>query len=104
MLNEAKPTLRLGDFCYYILGIVTDRKDGLWGPVLVVRGESGYYPMPWAWGRTRAEAEEACRDQNHRLGITPEEQSRIVASSMASQNRRFHRTRVTPTKRHTGGS
>ena len=59
-------------------------------PSAVFEGEAGHAPMlgngafaqPWFWGHTREEAERTCAKANERLGHTPEDVARIVASSM----------------------
>jgi hypothetical protein len=63
---------------------------------MVEEGVAGHGPMtgrgegsaPWIWGQTLDEAREVCdRFNQERLGISPDEASDIVLSSMGAQNR-----------------
>jgi hypothetical protein len=75
-------------WCYYISG--THKYEGSYVPSMVVEGVRGHYPMlgngscatPWVWGDTLEEAEESCRVQNHKRGLSDDDVSAIVLSSM----------------------
>jgi hypothetical protein len=63
---------------------------------MVEEGVAGHAPLtgrgkgsaPWVWGQTLDEAREVCdRFNQERLGISLDEASDIVLSSMAAQNR-----------------
>ena len=80
-------------WCYYIAASQDPSKHGGYVPSVVIEGISGHYPAvgkpdgaPWVWGRTLAEAEAVCREQNKRKGITIEDETKIVASSMRAQH------------------
>lgn len=63
-------------------------------PSLVTEGEAGHAPLvgsgafaePWYWGATYEEACEHAAKENERLGLTPDEVSAIVLSSMGASN------------------
>jgi hypothetical protein len=77
--------------CFYIPIEQFDEEGYI--PSLVTEGEPGHAPLtgsgrharPWHWGRTYAEACQACERENRvTFGITPAEALEIVASSMAA--------------------
>jgi hypothetical protein len=59
-------------------------------PCMVVGGHAGYFPMrggddkrPWYWGLELERAREVCAEYNSsQLGLTPEDVTQIIASSM----------------------
>ena len=68
---------------------------------IVVAGDDGYrltgtWPytgkpgetMPWFWGPTLAEAERLAKEQNRRIGVTPEEASLVLLRSIGRGTRR----------------
>ena len=77
-------------FCYYINPAQDPDEHGGYVPSMVRRGESGHFPMlgrgayatPWIWGKTLAEAENVCEQQNIKLGLNPNQVNEIIASSM----------------------
>ena len=86
-------------WCYYVCEQDPDEHGG-YVPSMVEEGVAGHglmtglYPCPakgsapWIWGQTLDEAREVCdRFNQDRLGISPDEASDIVLSSMAAQNR-----------------
>lgn len=79
-------------FCYWI--DISQEPPGPnkpgWIPSVVFEGQAGHYPMvgrdalsqPWYWGEDLDVARSICREQNDKLGLSPEEVDRIVASSI----------------------
>lgn len=81
--------LEIGHYCYYVFETMCEEGKGF-RPVVIVEGEPGYHmqggdgPMdslPWYWGHDFKKAQEICSKQNERLGLTPQDVDRIVASS-----------------------
>lgn len=76
-------------YCYYVCSTGQEDPRGII-PSVVYEGEPGHYPLvgrgtaatPWFWGKTLDEARKVCREQNERLGLSPEDVNKIVASSM----------------------
>lgn len=76
--------------CFYIIEGQMD--DGQYVPSVVTENEAGHTPMmgrdefasPWHWGATREEADDACGKANAEMGLTSEDVTHIVASSMAA--------------------
>jgi len=92
--HEAAPRLGadvIGDrrFAYTIVAEQTD-KDGNYIPCVAVERRRGYYLMagrgphcaPWTWGKDYEKACRAADAMNARMGLTPVEAIKIVASSM----------------------
>lgn len=65
---------------------------------IVTEGEAGHCPtgnwpytgmecekMPWFWGPTISDARRACREHNERMGVTPEDEFKILMSSMRAR-------------------
>jgi hypothetical protein len=59
-------------------------------PSLVTEGEPGHAPLtgrgtagqPWYWGTTYEAARETCARENERKGLSPEDVTEIMLSSM----------------------
>ena len=91
----ATPNLRTGHYCYYIDASQDVSEHGGYVPSIVVRDESGHYPMlgngvgaaPWVWGTDLKVAQEIAADRNARLGLNAEDVTEIVASSMCASMR-----------------
>jgi hypothetical protein len=69
----------------YRVSIAIEKESGHWptGDLRTLEGDySNGATMPWFWGMTYEEACKACDEQNARLGYTPEEAFKIVASTM----------------------
>lgn len=83
------PDLSTNVYCFYIAPSQDPGDEG-YIPSVVVQDEPGHFPLsgrgdgaaPWRWGKTLKEAEETCRQQNAKRGITDDMASDIVASSM----------------------
>lgn len=85
--------LEKGRFCYYIPPDQTpDPKRG-YRVAIVNANEAGYYwtgdtpegglKAPWYWGKTLAEAEMVCKQQNRdKLGLTEMQVFSIITESM----------------------
>lgn len=64
-------------------------------PTVVTEGEAGHSPLvgsgelsePWYWGNDKATAEKIADDFNTRLGVTRDDVTEIVISSIGAQNR-----------------
>lgn len=77
-------------WCYYVSPSQDPEKYGGYIPSLVVKGQSGHWPMigsgkwvsPWVWGKTLEEAQETCKQVNAKRGVTEEAAAEIVSSSM----------------------
>jgi hypothetical protein len=74
-------------FCYYIPHDAKTPEGYI--PSMVVEHEPGHRPMtgdanqePWYWGTNREEAEAIAMHMNARMGLSPQDASEIVASSM----------------------
>lgn len=82
-------------FCYYVPEDQDTKLYGGFVPSVVIENESGHYPMlgngahasPWVWGDTYEKAKEIAEEMNHKLGISPQRATEIVASSMAASMR-----------------
>jgi len=88
------PKLVLGNYCYWINETQDPEEHGGFVPSIVVRDESGHFPLkgkppcaaPWVWGKTLDEAKKVASRINYKdLGLTPEAVDEIVASSMKAQ-------------------
>lgn len=90
LANAARPRT-----CLHILETEYDagtaeQPGGGYVPVMVIEGQSGYYPMrgngtgaqPWYWGHDLAKARAICAAANARLGLSAEDVEAIVLSSM----------------------
>lgn len=77
-------------WCYTVMPAQDTSKYGGYVPSLVIENQRGHWPMlgrgnhssPWVWGKTLGEAEDVCRSVNAERGISPEDEMKIVASSM----------------------
>lgn len=80
------------DWCFYIDGGQVPDPDHGYVPSMVKRNEAGHSPLtgkgawaqPWYWGRTYAEAQATCAEQNEKIGVSPAEAAMIVLSSIAA--------------------
>lgn len=81
-----------GVWCYYIPPTQDVSEHGGYVPAVVEQNKPGYWPLlgrgtcasPWIWGQTYAEAEATCLEQNRKRGISPEQATQIIASSMGA--------------------
>ena len=89
-------------WCYYVCEQDPDEHGG-YVPSMVEEGVAGHAPLtgrgkgsaPWIWGQTLDEARKVCdRFNQDRLGISLDEASDIVLSSMSAQNREASSTTV----------
>lgn len=77
-------------WCYYVPECQDPAKHGGYVPSMVEENEPGHSPMlgngpgsaPWVWGKTIEEARLVCAQVNTRMGVSEEEASKIVVSSM----------------------
>jgi hypothetical protein len=78
--------------CFYIpTDAYVDGKGFI--PSVVTEGEPGHAPLagngdlaqPWYWGMTYDEAKAHAEAENAKLGLTPDDISDIVLSSMTAQ-------------------
>lgn len=76
-------------WCYTIVETQDPALHGGYVPSLVIEGDKGHRPMigrdnaPWVWGKTLDDAQATCRAYNEeQLGISEEEQTRIVLSTL----------------------
>lgn len=85
------PQLIPGHFCYYVNAVQDVELHGGYVPSVVIENEAGHYPMegdptkhqaPWVWGKTLPVAEQLAREANARLGLTEDDVTRILMSSM----------------------
>lgn len=75
--------------CFIVLE--DQRDDSGYIPSLVTEDESGHAPLigngefasPWHWGTTLDEAKEVCRTENAKLGLSDDDVTTIVCSSMS---------------------
>ena len=83
-------------WCYFIPVGQNPEKHGGYVPAFGEEDKPGHAMMtgrgvgsaPWIWGQTLEEAEQTCNSFNQeRLGISPDEASNIVLSTMAAQNK-----------------
>jgi hypothetical protein len=78
--------------CFYIPFGQCD--DAGYIPSAVTEDEPGHAPLtgrgahsaPWHWGKTYEEAKAICAEENARLGLSEDDVTAIVASSMAAQD------------------
>lgn len=78
-------------YCWYIDPSQDPEEHGGYVPSMVKENESGHYPMtgdpaklqtPWIWGNTYDEAVATAKRENERLGLTEEDVTLIIVSSM----------------------
>lgn len=77
-----------GPYCYYLIETMTTlHPDGTrhYYPMLGAQDESGYYPTDWDYGTDFARAQEAVIALNARRGVSQDEATAIVASSMRAR-------------------
>jgi len=87
-ISEPEP----GRWCYAIM--VGQTSEGQYVPSVVVENEAGHSPMlgrgefsvPWRWGSDYDKAKEIAAQANEAIGISPEDASAIVASSIRAGN------------------
>lgn len=72
--------------CYFIQETVRNNKREFI-PCIAVEGELGYNLTDWNWGTDREIAEECAKDKNNLLGISEEDASKIILSTMKSKRR-----------------
>jgi hypothetical protein len=79
--------------CFWLDETCVDPNGKGFIPSLVTEGEPGHSPLkgdpekfqsPWVWGPTIQDAKRQVREANEALGITPEQATDIVLSSMAA--------------------
>ena len=68
---------------YYIDEIICRQKDGRIMPVIVYKGEKGYHLTDIRWNLTEKEALTNVRQLNKRLGISANEERKIILDSMS---------------------
>jgi hypothetical protein len=73
-------------FCYYIPASQTPETG--FSPVIVVANESGYYETDYRWGNVKSVAEVSCNRLNDALGLTLDDVTWIISSSMRTQRGR----------------
>lgn len=91
--------------CYYV--DETMKSPNGYIPAIVVEGESGFTPcvgsgeqsQPWYWGHNFVDARRLAAEANKKLGLTPQDVTAILTSSIATQiredaERERHRNRV----------
>ena len=79
--------------CFYIPAGQCDDQGYI--PSLVTEGEAGHAPLtgsgshaaPWHWGKTYEEAQQVCKEENERLGISVDDALKIVSSSMSASKK-----------------
>ena len=74
----------------YRVSIAIEKEQGHYptGDLRTLDGDySGGATMPWFWGMTYDEACAICVEQNAKLGYTPQEAFKIVASTMGGSKR-----------------
>ncbi len=82
-----KEVTKLPEFCYYLLPTdMADTSKKNISPVIIKRGEKGYYQTDYNWNKEFAQ--KAADDLNLRLGATPEIVQDMVLKSM------FHWKRI----------
>jgi hypothetical protein len=93
-------TLKLQDYPELCFGLpemqMIDPTFTQVSPIIIKRGETGYYQTDWIW--TKTIAKQALDDRNARLGVSPEMAERMKACSMfgwpeAEPRRRPHEVR-----------
>lgn len=85
--NTDAPNLD-GRYMYFVdPGFLVEGKG--YRPSIIVEGVAGHYPNgqadgvePWYWGFDLTVAKEIARQRNERLGLTPEDESAILASCL----------------------
>lgn len=78
--------------CFIVLEGQCDERGYI--PSLVTEGERGHAPLvgngdfasPWYWGETIEKAKQHCRDENAKLGLTEDDVTTIVCSSMRPED------------------
>ena len=86
-------------YCFYVPEDALVPGEGF-RPSVVFEDVSGHFPngtwpyegkpgqsRPWFWGFDLQQAKRICDEKNAELGITKEEATRIVASSMGARER-----------------
>jgi hypothetical protein len=66
---------------YFVLETIRSERGEL-VPCIAIEGVAGYYQTDWEWGTNLRKAEKYAQDMNNRLGITEEDASKIVLSTM----------------------
>lgn len=85
-LEDAMPLLEDGHFMFYVDD--TMHEESGFRPSIVVEGTPGHFPNgggdtePWYWGHDLARAQQIAHEKNAAMGVTPEDEDRILMSSM----------------------
>jgi len=91
--EQLQQLLSSRQWCYVIPEAQDITKYGGYVPSLVFENVTGHWPMlgqgehaaPWVWGKTLAEAQQACDHNNKCLGLTHDAAMKIVMSTMACE-------------------
>ncbi len=70
--------------CYYVPPS-QDHKDG-YHPSIVKENESGHYRTDFNWGPDLLVAQTLAKEVNAEMGLTPEDVTVIIASSMTAES------------------
>jgi hypothetical protein len=84
MTTKTKPTpaTELPELCYGLLDIeLADPSFTAVTPIVIKRGETGYYLTDWSWNKG-PHLIEALNHCNAKLGVNPETAERMKAHSM----------------------
>lgn len=83
--TEAKQAIDVptGRLAYLVLETKRDEKG--WIVCICEENKPGYYKTNWRWDCSFEEARNLINERNWRLGLTPNEASKIVLSSMFAQ-------------------
>lgn len=75
------PDETLPELCYGLLeSQMSDAARDSVTPVVIKRGERGYYPTDWSWRKDNAH--ETLHHMNGRLGVTPQIADLMMSRSM----------------------
>ncbi len=66
---------------FFVLETNTNER-GKYNALIAVEGEQGYHRTDWFWGTDLALAEKFAGDRNEMAGISKDEASKIIASTM----------------------
>ena len=73
--------------CLVIIESVTT-ETGEYIPCVAEDGVSGYYRTEWKWGKDFAAAQKHARQLNERMGISEQEETRLILQSMKERKRK----------------
>jgi len=85
-------TQRYAYICLHENDVIDDERHYI--PCLVKENIGGYFPMrgrdelslPWYWGKSHAECQKHCDDENKLMGLSEEDVRDIISSSIRAQN------------------